>query len=121
MVDMVNHPPHYTHGGVEVIEITRHCSFDIGNAIKYIARYEHKGSPEQDLRKALWYLKDHIEHYGKRYTMPDGAYDSLYRFIEGMPEESDRLGTDLILMDIMDGFISIAAKNLTNRIDRDFG
>lgn len=120
MVDMVNHPPHYTHGGVEVIEITRHCSFDIGNAIKYIARYEHKGTPEQDLRKALWYLNDHVGHYGKKYSMDGKAQDSLYRFIRGMPVEKDRLGTDLILMDIMAGRIAMAAQNLTERLDRDF-
>ncbi|MBV9923163.1 MAG: DUF3310 domain-containing protein [Pseudonocardia sp.] len=57
-VDLVNHPPHYRHpSGIECIEITRHCSFDLGNAIKYIWRADAKNGA-QDLRKAQWYLRD---------------------------------------------------------------
>ena len=40
--DQVNHPSHYTwlkdKCGIEVIDITRHLDFDLGNAIKYILR-----------------------------------------------------------------------------------
>lgn len=61
MTDFVNHPPHYTAYSIEVIEVTRHCSFNIGNAIKYMLRHLHKGSSKQDLEKALWYLNDHRE------------------------------------------------------------
>ena len=32
-------------------------SFCLGNAIKYIWRANLKGNPEQDLRKAIWYLE----------------------------------------------------------------
>lgn len=62
-LDMVNHPPHYkVHpSGVECIEITRHMSFNLGNAIKYIWRSDEKGQDIQDLEKAVWYLKDEIE------------------------------------------------------------
>jgi hypothetical protein len=31
--------------------------FNLGNAIKYIARAEYKGSKEADLEKAIWYLQ----------------------------------------------------------------
>ena len=45
-IDNVNHPPHYTwlkeKCGIEVIDITRHMDFDLGNAIKYILRSGHK-------------------------------------------------------------------------------
>ena len=38
--DMVNHPSHYTwlkeKCGIEVIDITRHLDFDIGNDVKYL-------------------------------------------------------------------------------------
>lgn len=36
-VDMVNHPPHYKKhpSGVEVIQITEHLNFCLGNAVKY--------------------------------------------------------------------------------------
>jgi len=61
--DLVNHPKHYTShpSGVECIEVTRWCSFNIGNVIKYCWRADLKGSTVQDLEKALWYLKDEIE------------------------------------------------------------
>jgi len=61
--DPVHHPKHYTshQSGVECIEITRWCSFNIGNAIKYLWRADLKGSPIQDLEKAIFYIKDEIE------------------------------------------------------------
>jgi hypothetical protein len=65
--DMVNHPPHYTSKAVcdkcncpiECIDITRHMSFNLGNAVKYLWRWQSKGGLE-DLRKARWYLEDAI-------------------------------------------------------------
>lgn len=59
--DAVNHPSHYTQYPVEVIELTRHMSFDRGNAVKYVARAGFKGGPEkelEDINKAIWYLID---------------------------------------------------------------
>lgn len=63
--DPVNHPDHYNAGEVEVIEAIDSWGFGpgfcAGNAIKYIARHEHKGSPVEDLEKAAWYLNHLIE------------------------------------------------------------
>ena len=74
--DAVNHPSHYTwlkeKCGIEVIDITRHLDFDLGNAIKYILRAGRKPVVEenksdfhagtiQDLKKAIWYLQDKIK------------------------------------------------------------
>ncbi len=60
--DPVSHPSHYTShpSGVECIDITKHYSFCLGNAIKYIWRAGLKGPREQDLEKAIWYLKEEI-------------------------------------------------------------
>ncbi len=60
--DPVNHPPHYTShpSGVEVIQITEHMNFCLGNAIKYILRADHKGNQIQDLKKASWYINREI-------------------------------------------------------------
>ena len=70
--DMVNHPSHYTwlkdKCGIEVIDITRHLDFDLGNSVKYILRSNHKHDASisdkekaiQDLEKAIFYLKDEI-------------------------------------------------------------
>lgn len=57
----VNHPAHYNRhpSGVECITITRHMSFNLGNAVKYIWRADLKNGIE-DLQKAVWYLTDEI-------------------------------------------------------------
>ena len=61
--DMVNHPPHYKTGGIETIDYieAKELDFHLGNAVKYISRAEHKGTYEQDLQKAIWYLNRAIE------------------------------------------------------------
>ena len=62
---MVNSPPHYSwlkeKCGLEVIDITRHLDFDLGNAIKYILRAGRKKDAVEDLKKAIWYLNDKIK------------------------------------------------------------
>lgn len=62
VVDMVNHPPHYTAhpSGVECIQITEHMNFNIGNAVKYLWRADLKNGLE-DLEKAAWYVAREIE------------------------------------------------------------
>lgn len=63
MTDMVNHPKHYTShpSGVEVIQITEHMNFCLGNAIKYILRSDLKGKQIEDLKKAVWYINREID------------------------------------------------------------
>jgi len=72
-VDSVNHPAHYTSdpSGVECIEITRHRTFNVGNAIKYLWRAglksdggDGRGKQVEDLRKAVWYIEDEIARLG---------------------------------------------------------
>lgn len=71
--DPVNHPKHYTAdpSGVECIQITRHRSFNVGNAIKYLWRAGLKGDAEitevQDLKKAIWYIEDEIKRLEGRH------------------------------------------------------
>lgn len=61
--DMVNHPSHYTHGKYEVIDVIEDwkLNFCLGNAIKYIARCEHKGRKKEDIEKSIWYLRRELE------------------------------------------------------------
>jgi hypothetical protein len=71
--DRVNHPSHYTwlkeKCGIEVLDITRHLDFNTGNAIKYLLRAGHKTEDGisdtdkqiEDLRKAIFYIKDKIK------------------------------------------------------------
>ena len=62
MSDTVNHPSHYTSGGVECIEAIKasmtadgFADYCKGNIIKYIWRWRDKGGVE-DLKKAQVYL-----------------------------------------------------------------
>jgi len=57
-VDNVNHPSHYVVGGIETIDFieAKKLNYNLGNVIKYITRADHKGSRNEDLKKALWYL-----------------------------------------------------------------
>ena len=71
--DKVNSPSHYSYlkklAGVEVIDITRHLDFDLGNAVKYILRaghkteegYDNRSKTIEDLKKAVWYINDKIK------------------------------------------------------------
>ena len=62
-MDNINHPSHYTHmpNGIEAIDITENFNFNMGNALKYIIRADHKGKPLEDLKKAAWYINREIE------------------------------------------------------------
>lgn len=67
-VDLVNHPPHYTRhpAGFEVIEITEHEGFCLGNAVKYLLRAGVKGGKDkyvEDLEKAKWYIDREIHRF----------------------------------------------------------
>lgn len=68
--DVVNKPKHYTYGDIEIIDFIEQVTkdykselaFSIGNAIKYIARANHKNGKE-DLDKARWYLNRAFEKW----------------------------------------------------------
>ena len=61
-VDMVNHPPHYNQDNIEcidAIEAATGTNFKFylqGNVMKYLWRFDYKGEPIKDLKKAQWYL-----------------------------------------------------------------
>lgn len=68
-LDNINHPSHYTTGGMEVIDILKakltpdefkgYCK---GNVLKYLFRAEYKGKEKEDYQKAKWYLERLIEN-----------------------------------------------------------
>lgn len=61
--EAVNHPAHYNVGGIEVIDAIKAWGLDfcLGNAVKYIARCEHKGKTREDLAKAKWYIDYYLD------------------------------------------------------------
>lgn len=65
--DQINHPSHYNHGSIEPIDVIEDwgLGFCDGNALKYIARFRHKGRALEDLKKARWYLDRLIQQTEK--------------------------------------------------------
>jgi hypothetical protein len=72
--DQVNTPAHYSlnEQGIECIDAIQASMSEIefkgmlkGNVLKYLWRYNYKGKPEQDLRKAEWYLQRLIREVEK--------------------------------------------------------
>lgn len=61
--DPVTKARHYNlhPSGVECITIAKHMNFCLGSALKYILRVDNKGTPIQDLRKAIQFLEYEIE------------------------------------------------------------
>lgn len=57
-------PSHYKRGKIEVWDFIRDqdLNYHLGNAIKYICRAGHKDSKVDDLKKAIHYLQNELEH-----------------------------------------------------------
>jgi len=66
--EAVNHPVHYNihPSGVECIDVVEHMGFNLGNAIKYIWRADHKGKSNEDLEKAIWYIQRELIRRNKK-------------------------------------------------------
>lgn len=70
--EQVNHPCHYggsenLYEAIKVIDAWN-LGFSLGNTVKYISRAGKKNKDKEleDLHKALWYLKHHIETLEKK-------------------------------------------------------
>ena len=69
--DPVNHPAHYTQGGIECIDALKAATVGlegiqavcVANAIKYIWRFKDKNGV-RDLDKAIWYINRLKEEIG---------------------------------------------------------
>lgn len=68
--DMVNSPDHYTWhpSGVECIAIAEAFNLNVGAALQYLWRHEHKGNPIEDLEKARWHIDREIARRRKSET-----------------------------------------------------
>lgn len=93
--DPVDRPKHYVENSVdghEPIDLIRHCSFPIGNFLKYVLRAGHKegNTKEQDLRKALWYGRcamNFSSGYGAVLVFPPAEGELLKSMIQHYAEE----------------------------------
>lgn len=73
--DPVNHPKHYqASNGLEAIDcieafvedLPGYIGYLIGNAMKYLCRFDKKGKPVEDLHKAKWYIERAIKNIESR-------------------------------------------------------
>lgn len=71
--ERVDHPSHYNHGKIEVIDFIedQKLGFTLGNAVKYICRCRYKDNMLEDLKKARWY----IDYYIKEIENGNKAFD----------------------------------------------
>ena len=70
-IDMVNHPDHYTVGGIEALQVIEaklggttnemYRGYLMGNVMKYLMRSPYKGKRVEDLKKAQFYLNELVE------------------------------------------------------------
>lgn len=75
--DMVNHPPHYTRGGIEcadaqdaaIVGLVEWEASGTASAIKYLWRWKFKGG-KQDLEKARWHINRMISKLEEREKLP---------------------------------------------------
>lgn len=106
--DMVHHPPHYTaHSStVECIDIVEHLPFNLGNALKYLWRKDHKAQRSQDLGKALWYLERELT----RRNGPGWSPEPTERVLAAEPEG--------VLRDVLSLLDSGRTIDLVNAIER---
>lgn len=66
--DMVNSPDHYTHNGIEAINVIeakltdeQYQGYLQGSVMKYLLRSNYKGKRKEDLKKAQWYLNKLVD------------------------------------------------------------
>ena len=81
MAETTKGPRYYQRGSIQVWDFIRdqRLNFHLGNAIKYICRYGHKGDYNEqlsDLNKAIHYLeneRNHLQYSRNREDLPGSA------------------------------------------------
>ncbi len=64
--DEIQKAAHYNvhPSGVECIQVVEHMTFNIGNAMKYLWRCDHKDATLKDMQKAIYYIEREIKRRG---------------------------------------------------------
>ncbi len=97
MAETTQGPQYYQRGSIQVWDFIRDkgLSFHLGNAVKYICRYGHKGSYDDhlsDLNKAIHYLeneRNYLQYSRNRDPKDLSGYISPDKFVSssgGVPE-----------------------------------
>ena len=88
MAETTTGPSYYQRGSIQVWDFIRDkgLSFHLGNAIKYICRYGHKGDYNDqlsDLNKAIHYLENERDHLQRSRNCEDLSRQSLDKIVFG--------------------------------------
>ena len=82
---MADSPSHYTRGSIEVWDFIRDqdLNYHLGNAIKYICRagFKSNNTKTQDLKKAIHYLENELQHTTLYETKPRRSGDSIPKLL----------------------------------------
>jgi len=75
-------PTHYTRGSIEVWDFIRDqdLNYHLGNAIKYVCRagFKDASSKTEDLKKAIHYLENELQHTPTISVPPRASYGVPY-------------------------------------------
>ncbi len=119
--DIINHPDHYTSGGIEVIDFieAKGLNYHRGNAVKYIARAGKKNPDKEgeDLRKAAWYLNREIDRItpkdakeAQKATQKDELKEILRETLRSLTEEDVEEGLTHMAELLFDKGIRLAGR-----------
>ena len=98
-MDVPYSPTYYTRGKVEVWDFIRdqRLNYHLGNAVKYICRAGYKDDRISDLKKAIHYLDNELQHaltesksLRNGGELPDGVWRSVFSDTSGDAESFDR-------------------------------
>lgn len=87
----------------------------LGNAVKYLMRADHKGSAEEDRRKAAWYLRR--EAHALTYSAPARISTNSPAWRLFMAERRDSPLWSLLLRVVTDTVDGVGLLTIANHLD----
>ena len=124
MAEDINHPIRYNadDSGVECIDVVERLPFNLGSALKYIWRRDHKQSFARDLQKAAWYLRREAERIAREEEQQTtgglisdvvhGSRDDLLKLALLIVESSIEGANTTRLLDLAEKLEGIAAQDV---------
>lgn len=134
-MEHVNHPSHYNQhpAGIECIDIIRHYTCDIANALKYLWRAGIKTEmgkddaekEKEDLEKALWYIEDYVKNFNNtawevdhiKRMVKEATGHSIAQITKGYEENVSGAMKHLLCIGLLTGGAMARARDWSARLD----
>ena len=103
--DVVKKPEHYNYSKIQPKDVIRAwgLNFNLGSAVKYIARAGHKDDIIQDLSKAIQFIQFELEYYNDHVlngqcesTVMDYVADKILEYYEYANDEDNEYNMTLV-------------------------